>query len=333
LTSLRWFAALLVFVCHAGQRIDTRPIYPVLGYAGVGLFFVLSGIVLTWSAPDRDKARWFYRRRFARIYPATMAASAIAVLITVAGFGLGAVKSTIPGALAFVLLLQAWTPWIKGVAPYNGPVWTLSVEAFFYVAFPWLHAVMARIPQRRVVAGASVVVLVTVLVSAVVPRSVAMHLPLLRLSEFVAGMAVGIGLRRGWVPRIPLAPALVGYGALMITAMHVERPWLLMLPGAVAVLCAAAGADLRGEQSWLTRRFMVYLGQISFCFYLIHQAMLHGVWEAGLTGAAAPIALLLAFGAARALHHGVELPMQRLILGRRPARTSVVMAESAPASA
>lgn len=82
LTSLRWFAALAVFVNHFGNRLGWRdPIFPTLGYAGVGLFFVLSGVVLTWSSPDGDTARAFYRRRFARIYPAAMVSAAGVVLL------------------------------------------------------------------------------------------------------------------------------------------------------------------------------------------------------------------------------------------------------------
>lgn len=314
LTSLRWFAALLVFADHLGQQIDDRPIYLVFGYAGVGLFFVLSGIVLTWSSPQDDTLRHFYRRRFARIYPATMAASALAVIIVATGNGFASVESTVSGAVLFVLLLQAWRPFVSGVAPWNGPVWTLSVEAFFYAVFPPINAVLARISQRCVVAGASLVVLATVVASVPASRSIDMHMPLMRLSEFVVGMAIGTGLRRGWVPRISIGPALIAYAGLMVVALGVECPWLVLLPGAAAVLCAAAGADLRGETSWLTCPKLVYLGQVSFCFYLIHQAVLHGAWDSGARGLALLISLPLGLVVAMVLHHGVELPVQRLIL-------------------
>lgn len=40
------------------------------GRSGVTFFFVLSGFLLAWSARPGDRARSFYRRRFARIYPA-----------------------------------------------------------------------------------------------------------------------------------------------------------------------------------------------------------------------------------------------------------------------
>ena len=76
LTSLRFFAALHVFVFHmyAMQIANTsgwaRQISSI-GYVGVSFFFVLSGFILVYTYADRPiSAREFWRARFARIYPA-----------------------------------------------------------------------------------------------------------------------------------------------------------------------------------------------------------------------------------------------------------------------
>lgn len=149
LTSLRWFAALAVFLNHFGNKmIWTAQIIPTLGFAGVDLFFVLSGVVLTWSAPIEDTAARFCLRRFARIYPAAMAAGLIAVLLA---FALGrSIHAGLTSAVAFVLLIQAWWPG-RMWASYNGVEWTLSCEAFFDALFPWLRRSVARIPQRQLI--------------------------------------------------------------------------------------------------------------------------------------------------------------------------------------
>src|SRR3954470_17084064 len=72
LTGLRWVAALLVFAFHsAGYGVLTTSWWHLtrFGFIGVSFFFVLSGVVLTWSSRPGQTSRQFYWRRFARIYP------------------------------------------------------------------------------------------------------------------------------------------------------------------------------------------------------------------------------------------------------------------------
>src|SRR6202012_3610365 len=42
-------------------------------------------------------------------------------------------------------LLQAWTPWTAW--DWNYPAWSVSVEVFFYLLFPWLAVRLSRVPQ------------------------------------------------------------------------------------------------------------------------------------------------------------------------------------------
>lgn len=75
LTGLRFFAAGVVFLHHAFET-TTGTFREVLqlvfghGRAGVSFFFVLSGFVLAWSCRPGDGPLPFYRRRFARVWPA-----------------------------------------------------------------------------------------------------------------------------------------------------------------------------------------------------------------------------------------------------------------------
>ncbi|MDQ1699210.1 MAG: hypothetical protein QOG34_1073, partial [Frankiaceae bacterium] len=122
-----------------------------------------------------------------------------------------------------------------------------------------------------------------------------------------AGAALALGWARGWpVPRGVSDVIAIGPLAL--------------------VLLAYAGRDLRGRESWMGRRAMVYLGQLSFAFYLVHQLVMDTVLKriAPLTDPSIGGALwrtALAFGlsvvGAMALHHLVELPGQRLLTRRR----------------
>jgi peptidoglycan/LPS O-acetylase OafA/YrhL len=92
------------------------------------------------------------------------------------------------------------------------------------------------------------------------------------------------------------------------------------------VLVAYAGRDLTGRGTTMARRWAVYLGQVSFAFYLVHQLVLDLVLKRLLPMsqptvsallARASLALVLSLLAAMALHHMVELPGQRLLTRRR----------------
>src|SRR3954471_5489435 len=76
LTSLRFFAALHVVTFHLYSiRVTDGPAWyrnlSSVGYAGVGLFFVLSGFILVYTYAGRPwTMRTFWLTRVARIYPA-----------------------------------------------------------------------------------------------------------------------------------------------------------------------------------------------------------------------------------------------------------------------
>ena len=92
------------------------------------------------------------------------------------------------------------------------------------------------------------------------------------------------------------------------------------------VLVAYTGRDLTGRASVMARPWAVYLGKLSFAFYLVHQLILDLVMKTllplhgGASGAIAwrsGVALVLSVLGAMAVHHGVELRCQRLLTRRR----------------
>ena len=150
LTSLRFFAAVLVVFFHYLPRTDEAASPGLLiinhGFVGVSFFFVLSGFILAYRSSDvdytqRDERRRFYSRRIARVYPAF--ATATLLQWPVFAYWLYASLGASDGlARVFVvtlptfLLVQSWLPWTLG--QLNAPSWTISVEIFLYFSLPRL---------------------------------------------------------------------------------------------------------------------------------------------------------------------------------------------------
>ena len=116
------------------------------GRSGVTFFFVLSGLVLAWTYADAmPRLRVFWWRRFARIWPLHV----VATLLSVGVYVLLDRPVSTAGVVAALGLVHAWFNDPAIVNGGNGATWSLSDEAFFYLCFPLLLAVMARARDAR----------------------------------------------------------------------------------------------------------------------------------------------------------------------------------------
>ena len=155
LTSLRFFAALMVFFSHldflrihtdtAGNPDKYQDIYNTWfyeGYSGVTFFFILSGFILAHSYQDRlvnhtTATTDFFIYRIARIIPLHWLTLLLAIFLLRTSNDNYDFFST-SSFLANALLLQAWFSDINIAFSYNLVSWSLSDEMFFYAMFPLL---------------------------------------------------------------------------------------------------------------------------------------------------------------------------------------------------
>ncbi|MCK9920631.1 acyltransferase [Frankia sp. AgPm24] len=341
LTGLRGVAATLVFFRHIDAEVaDTLPIGPLgdIGYAGVSFFFVLSGFVLTWAAGPTSRAR-FYWRRFARVYPLYLVAVLLWFAVAWPLGKMGEFGSKPIAVLPSLLLVQAWIPTQSIYFGWGGAVlWSLSCEAFFYLAFPLLYPRLAARSQAGRMRLALVVLLPTAAISCLAgvvdPRlDLAVYVnPAVRIGEFVLGIVLALlardGVRGTAGQRRTLAVLATAWLAVPVTLgfSHGDRQGLidtLALPSfAVAIFLVGTREADGGRVAGASARPLVYFGVISYAFYLVHPVALTAGGELGwFEATTAPgmalgvlAGFLLAFGCAAVLHHGVEQPAQRYLL-------------------
>ena len=139
LTFTRFIAATAIVIYHFGMG---SPLFnnQYFSYifskadAGVSYFFVLSGFVMIIAYIKKKNISFvdFLRRRLARIYPVYVLALFLVVFIKSSD------NVRITDLLLQIGIIQSWVPGRALVLNYTG--WSLSVEMFFYVLFPWLMA-------------------------------------------------------------------------------------------------------------------------------------------------------------------------------------------------
>ncbi len=346
LTGLRFAAAFGVFGFHFASYLAGEA-HAVIGRifdnasCGVSFFFILSGIVLTWSHRPRDSRRGFYQRRFARIFPDYFAAWLVTIGVIAYE---GGVLYLHAGGLS-LLLVQAWVPKLDITQGWNGVSWTLSCEMFFYLVFPFIVGRIERLKHPlRLLPFLCLPTLATGLVGLVwYPHGDPYLLvwlqnvcPPVRLCEFIIGIVLAIALQRGALPKVPLWTAGILFVCAYALTSWAPLRWLVvpfMIPFLALVIVAATQRDLAGQGTVWRWRPLVLLGERSYAFYLLHQLVLR-IWAraygqhikltSGLTGVLWFLLLLaVAVAAASTLFSVVEVPWERRLRGSSPPRVEL----------
>jgi len=353
LTGLRFLAALYVTLYHAERQVGL-PLGPGLlrniisqGALGVTVFFVLSGFILTYAhLPDFAGGQWpgggYYRqflgRRLARIFPVHLA-GLVACLAVSAWFG--AYPDHFPVILALdAALLESYVPALA-MHWYGGGDWSISTEFFFYLLFPLLLPLAARVRTKgrlllllAGLVGASVLPGFYYTFHQASPFELAYNFPPSRLPEFGCGLVLGLlVLRHGlrvpeWVAVAGLLLAACYLGTFAPRLMGYTIHHVVVVPATLALIAVLVRAERTRLLRWVAAGPMRYLGRLSFSFYLVQTPLMLVLDEllarkAVHKGDYYLLLPLLALNLALAalLHAAVEQPARRAWLRRlAPAR-------------
>lgn len=303
LDGVRGLAVLAVMVLHFTIITPQAGVGAVLveitglGWAGVDLFFVLSGFLITGILVDTKGRpgyfKNFYARRSLRIFP-LFYAYLLAVLVL-----LPKLLQQVPDPLSSKLMtaaylgnfLMAFGGW-EALPGHTTHLWSLAVEEQFYLIWPFIIYLLPRGQKFRL----CVAVIVTAWVLRLAfhywwPTGIPGYVLLpARADALAAGGLLALHVRepgwedrlRPWVGRL----ALLGAGLLLVTPLldpgttggaftplhlHVQ---LLAYPGVIAlsvalvlwaVLPTADGAHAVVDSPALQR-----IGRISYGMYLLH---------------------------------------------------------------
>ncbi len=356
---LRGFAASLVVAAHYLDGFWTEPaavasmiaapplIRPVpwlaravvavaphhaLGHLGVSLFFLVSGFVIPFSLA-RQSRLGFLAARLLRIGPTYAAGLAVSVVAILISAHLHAMPrpfawSTVVLEAAFVRDL-AWRPAIDAV------VWTLEIEARFYLLAMMLAPAIRRGALAPVLAAGIACALAGLALELFLPAGfggshlyfalIALTLDTQMLPFLLIGTVLHL-VHRGTVRPAPATVAVL----LLFVAMAVQWPFGTVGPTAwpgipcyalaVAVFVCAwrFGRTMRRAPSLL-----IWLADISYPLYAVHAVLgyvlLRLMVEHGVPPVAAiVVALVVVLATADLLHRSVEEPTRRL--GRRCGR-------------
>jgi peptidoglycan/LPS O-acetylase OafA/YrhL len=345
LTGLRCFAAVNIVLFHFSNPDWFGWFAPVVnaGYASVSFFILLSGFVLAYNYIPRARAgtldrRRFWEARFTRLYPIYLLSLILSWRMIPAEWQAHTPFMFWIGMVLSPLLIQGWVP---PVATFlNTPAWTMSAESAYYLAFPWFASWKKPprlLPHLAKMAGVWCLGMIPGTLYwilnpdglAVTDRwsygpwlQVLKYTPLPHLASFIFGVMLASVDEA--VPRAHWLRFVLGiFGFVATFAILTFAPFLsyailhdgLFMPLFGCIILGLAGQNpLASAFAW---RPLVFIGEASYCLYLLHFNLWNLIHDSGILQHTGLIrydpwlSYILLIGLALLALHFIEKPAQR----------------------
>lgn len=268
------------------------------GYVGVDVFFVLSGYLITrgllrqLATTGTIRLREFYVRRILRLLPAAIFVLVVVACLTPVILSPSRWEDTAQSLIASALYIENWVAAFRSVdylAAEDDPspilhYWSLSVEEQFYLLWPILLMIVARLASRSDGRGSAIaVMMITVAVLSfglsvysvdVLGRKDAYFTLHTRIWELALG---GLLAHARWEPSqlsrylFRFAGIALIVGSSIFLGRDSSYPGLHALAPTLGALAIITSIDISGmKPSFLSNPLTKFIGDISYSLYLWH---------------------------------------------------------------
>ncbi len=264
----------------------------------VDIFFMLTGFLLFYVYRTKFSEEITYKSytkffliRLARIYPVHLLTLVIIGIFYLFGIwqsiGDSSVERVTRGGNWFLnlTLLNAWGISEQNVS-WNGPAWSISAEFFNYILFPVVAILIVNIKRFKVqIVSVLGVLLVYEYLQFTVIQDLNTYKGTPALFRAFVGMVLGMLLAQIYISKklenwpwdsIALAMIFALTVSMVLLTMHLydvkERPpTYLFFYMPLPILVMAIASSKHYMKSFFSLPFLVYLGNLSFCIYMLHQ--------------------------------------------------------------
>lgn len=272
LDALRGLAATAVVLFHLFQKSGYS--FFNFGVTGVDLFFLISGFVIFLTLTKTSNWKSFVVSRFTRLYPTYW----VCVSITALLIFLSNQHTSIDLATQYIANMTMFQHYVK-IPHLDFPYWTLTVEMQFYVLMLGLF-VLKKLEFIETIGGVICLIclLYDVLIEQYLPGIyhftnnalvLINHFPL-----FLSGIVFYRLKFNGYTPQryVLLLFCFVTQFLLFDNGGQshgfIHANWYLLM---LVVYYALFFAYIKNKLSIITSKILLFLGNISYPLYLIHQ--------------------------------------------------------------
>lgn len=268
LDAMRGLAALSVVLFHYTSRyfdffpqVELPAYQFTAGWYGVNLFFVISGFVISFSASGKSGFMGFLKGRIIRLYPLYW----VCMSLTFAVFLVFPIGGLAVDGVTFIVNFTMLQKFI-GFDNVDGAYWTLAIEWLFY----GLIICLLLMRQFNKIFGfvlfmilANIAILVA---NSILTNPIILPQKLAIIFDAMAYFACGVSfyLFKSRQNRIYILTAF-----LVLTVNYLRsNDAILILDILIFITFYLFTADLL---KWISIKPLIYLGNLSYALYLIHQ--------------------------------------------------------------
>lgn len=268
------------------------------GFAGVDVFFVISGFLISSSlfgelaASGRIRLAKFWAKRMRRLLPAAFVVIAVTGILSVIFVPPFTRAEFLAEGFASIFYYENWSLALSSAdyfadsnaSPFQH-FWSLAVEEQFYLIWPLALLGVTWIARTKSKAAISSLIAVSALVSfgfavalTALDPGASYFNSFLRVWQFAVGAAIAHLLaKKSLSMKVSPALSIVGMALIVVSAFHFDAG--SGFPGVAALLPVIGAAlviigGLHGLPGWLERIYefkpIQFLGDISYSVYLWH---------------------------------------------------------------
>lgn len=296
LTFTRFIIIILVLFAHdiLGPYLNPFLFFPLgallrSGSTGVSYLFILSGFVMTivyYKPGEKFDHFSFWRNRLIRLYPLYI----FAFLLTCIYYYDSLFRIKPEKILANIFILQSWIP--KYAQSFNYVAWSMTVEVFFYLFFPFFLVWTYRQSTRKLINFSLVIWIISTTIFQILwigyidqYRDFILYFPLFYFNSFVLGVVGGIWyIREGRNETIStekrfavLTASFLVIATYTVLSMDFFPSWphlIQPITGFLAPLLIVFIVALAMDQSFISK-FMVHpilvnMGELAYGIYILH---------------------------------------------------------------
>ncbi|MSZ20774.1 MAG: acyltransferase family protein, partial [Actinobacteria bacterium] len=283
--ALRAAAVLMVVIFHLWpNRLPG-------GFAGVDVFFVISGFLISGSLfselADRGRIRFaaFWAKRIRRLLPAALLVIALTALFSLVFVPTFTRQGYFAEAIASTFYVENWqlaasaTNYFAAQPSPFQHYWSLAVEEQFYLLWPLLLGLVAYLAKRKstatfrlLIAAISIASFAYSLFLSYAQPNLAYFTTFGRVWEFGLGALLALGGRR--IRLTPVGQTLLsvgGFAAILVSAVWLNEEmafpgWAALIPalGTAAVILAGLQTLPKWLDRWYGLRPIAFTGEISY---------------------------------------------------------------------
>lgn len=280
LQSIRAFATIFVLLYHSTILFKTSYNYEFMydifsfGYAGVDIFFVLSGFLMFFlhssDIGNSKVLKTFILKRFIRIYPIYWVVLLIIIFLNtfISNLGTEDSKDFINVLKSFILIPQSQDDLLLSVS------WTLSYEIFFYLCFCLLFIFNKNL---RIILGAVWIIVFIVLLFINVESYIVNFLFDPINFEFLLGVLIArIVLSKSQIKySLYYVSGLIFWGFAILIEIYqlieINRVIQFGIPSTLIIM-GVVSKEISGTIK--KSKVLTYLGDASYSIYLTHYLLL-----------------------------------------------------------